>query len=207
MDSMCFEMKRAHLRGVGITNLLLKRREVPMTAARFDLMHAVVMFAARKKGPVQVTLVQLLGCGKSTVSRLLKALEEKGFVKRERAEEDRRYKRVTVTEKGLEVLHRAAACTLHDERVKHRVDLATAEAHLGREEADRKREELSEGLTRWRWVMGDWAPKPDPWTRLREAGREDPLATPRAPRAEPEAHLLLLEAGTPREATGDAAGG
>jgi len=182
MDSMCFEMKRAHWRGVGITNFLFKARQLPITAARFDILHAVVMFSPQK-GPVQVTLTRMLGCNKSTVSRMLKALEAMGFVKRVRAEEDRRYKRVTVTKEGMEALQEAAAVTLHDEKVKHRVDLATAEAHLGRWQAEEKRKELSAALTRWRWVMGDWAPKPDPWTYLRAEGGEDPLATARTPRA------------------------
>jgi len=184
MDSMCFEMKLAHWRGVGITNFLLRRREVPMTAARVQLMHTIVMFSP-SKGPVQVTLRQLLGCAASTVSRMLKALEEMGFVKRVRVAEDRRYKRVTVTEEGMAVLKDAAAYTMHDENVKHRVDLATAEAHLGSKQAARRRAALSAGLTRWRWVMGDYGMKPDPWTRLREAGAEDPLAKPRPPRERP----------------------
>jgi len=206
MNSMCFEMKLAHWRGVGVTNFLLKRQEVPMTAARFQLMHTVAMFS-REKGPVQVTLKRILGCAPSTVSRMLKALEKMGFVKRVRVPEDRRFKRVTVTEEGMAVLHEAAAYTMHDEKVQHRVDLATAEPHLGRKQARRKRRLLSAALTRWRWVMGDEAMKPDPWTRLRHAGAEDPLATPRAPRettSEPElpTPALLPATAAPTEADG-----
>jgi len=185
MDSICFEIKRAHWGGVGVTNFLLRRRGVAMTAARFDLMHAIVMFSP-VRGPVQVALKQLFGVAASTVSRMLKGLEGLGFIRRVRDVEDRRYKRVTVTPAGMEVLREAAWYTVHDEKVKRRVDLALADARLDENEAQAKREELSAALTRWRWVMGDTAAKPDPWTVMRgKKVEEDPVSRPLPPPEEP----------------------
>jgi len=182
MDSMCFEMKRSHWRGVWLTNFYLQKRGgVPLTAARFDLMHTIVMFPDRR-APTQEALRRMLGVASSTVSRMLDALEELGFVTREPAEGDGRANCVRVTEEGMSVLQDGAWWTLHDPTVQHRVDLAIAEPHLGREDAQRKREELSDALTRWRWVLEDGAMKPDPWSVLVARGAVDPLATPRAPR-------------------------
>jgi hypothetical protein len=62
-----------------------------LTAARFDLLFALGEY---RRGLLQSSLLRVLGVGRTTVSRMLGALEKLGLVKRTVVKRDRRRKRV-----------------------------------------------------------------------------------------------------------------
>lgn len=67
---------------------------------------SIMPLLAQKPGITQKELAEILGVQSASVSEVLRKLERKGFVKREKAEQDRRSVRVTLTEAGWEHLNR-----------------------------------------------------------------------------------------------------
>jgi DNA-binding MarR family transcriptional regulator len=109
MNGIFFAMKRA-FHGV----LRVTRRPLQLcglTAARFDMMYAVLQ-VQRKPGspyaPSQRELQQALGVSAPTVSRMVRSLEELGYVMRERPKYgDKRLWIVSLTAKGMECIRYA----------------------------------------------------------------------------------------------------
>jgi DNA-binding MarR family transcriptional regulator len=88
-------MKRAYHSTLRITRAALT--EMGLTAARFDMLFALHEY---RRGLLQGSLLRVLGVGRTTVSRMLAALEKLGFVKRTVVKRDRRRKRVELTSLG-----------------------------------------------------------------------------------------------------------
>ncbi|MGN0976843.1 MAG: MarR family winged helix-turn-helix transcriptional regulator [Faecousia sp.] len=65
----------------------------------------LMTLVARKPGITQKELAEALGIQPASVSEVLYKLERKGFVTREKAEQDRRSIRVTLTEEGQQHLN------------------------------------------------------------------------------------------------------
>lgn len=95
MHPMFFGIKRVHLRTLAVSRTLLA--EFLLTPARFDLMRVVELHS---DGIVQRNIQYLLGVSAPTVSRMLKALELLGMIRRKRREADRRCVDVHITEVG-----------------------------------------------------------------------------------------------------------
>lgn len=95
MAPVFFGIKRTHLSVLGISRRFTL--EHGLTPARFDMMRIVDL---HRFGVGQSRIQDLLGVSAATVSRMLKALEELGFVVRERMLHDRRQRRVHITERG-----------------------------------------------------------------------------------------------------------
>jgi DNA-binding MarR family transcriptional regulator len=102
MNTTFFGLKRAFHGTLRLTRRALAR--LGLTAARFDLMYIVL-----KQGRfmVQRDLREALGVAAPTVSRMLASLEELGFVRRQRLEEDLRHRSITLTKAGRECIQRA----------------------------------------------------------------------------------------------------
>lgn len=66
----------------------------------------IMAVIAQRPGVTQKELAEILGVQPASVSELLIKLERKGFVKREKAEQDRRSVCVTLTQAGQEHLNR-----------------------------------------------------------------------------------------------------
>jgi DNA-binding MarR family transcriptional regulator len=96
MHSVFFGLKRAYHSTLHLTRKTLGK--MGLTAARFDLLFA--LHSSGKWGTRQSRLRRMLGVCASVVSRMLKALELLGYVKREREIGDTRQRRVTLTKKG-----------------------------------------------------------------------------------------------------------
>src|SRR5262249_434199 len=75
MHAGFFNMKMAHHRSLAVQRRALKEYEI--TTARFDFLFVLHNC---KGGCLQMDLVAALGCVKSNVTRLRKALEELGLV-------------------------------------------------------------------------------------------------------------------------------
>src|SRR5581483_6609271 len=69
-----------------------------LTPARFDMLY--VLYAGMGQWALQSTIRRLLGVTAPTVSRMLRSLEQLGFVKRMRCEVDKRDRVVELTELG-----------------------------------------------------------------------------------------------------------
>jgi DNA-binding MarR family transcriptional regulator len=103
MDDVFFGAKRVHL----AVNRWAARvlRAFGLTPARFDLMRLIYERGYRFS---QDSLRHRLGVARSTVSRMLRALEALGFVTREVDDSDRRTRMCTLTFEG----RRAAASVM-----------------------------------------------------------------------------------------------
>jgi DNA-binding MarR family transcriptional regulator len=104
MHNIFFVAKRAHW---GMQNTMRKplKKKFNITAARVDMLHVI----AKDEWPEQREqrrLVTMLGCVRSVVSRMLKAMEALGWVSREKADYDRRLKLVSLTKLGRRMLDR-----------------------------------------------------------------------------------------------------
>ena len=117
MHAIFFGMKRAFHGALRVTRRPL--RAVGLTAARFDMMHALLQRDAMMQ-PCGVPMRQSdlrreLGVTASVVSRMLKSLEALGLVTRRRPQwGDRRQRELSLTERGR-------ACIRHAERLLLRV--------------------------------------------------------------------------------------
>jgi DNA-binding MarR family transcriptional regulator len=95
MHSAFFSLKRAYHGTLRLTRTALT--EMGLTAARFDMLFALSEY---RRGLLQGSLLRVLGVGRTTVSRMLGALEKLGLVKRTVVKRDRRRKRVELTPLG-----------------------------------------------------------------------------------------------------------
>jgi DNA-binding MarR family transcriptional regulator len=96
MHAVVFGLKRAFHSTLRLTRKTLGK--IGLTAARFDLLFA--LHSRGKPGALQSELRRTLGVCASVVSRMLKALELLGYVKRERDRADARQRLVTLTNRG-----------------------------------------------------------------------------------------------------------
>jgi DNA-binding MarR family transcriptional regulator len=104
MNRTFFGLKRAFHSTLRLTRRVFAR--LGLTAARFDLLY-VVLKAGRFM--VQRDLREALGVAPSTVSRMLKSLEELGLLRREPLPEDLRHRSITLTQAGRERIDTALA--------------------------------------------------------------------------------------------------
>ena len=103
MHQIFFLAKRAHW---GCQNTMRRplKKKFQITAGRVDMMHAIVKWTT---GPTeQRGLAKILGCVRSVVSRMLKAMEKLGWIERQKAEYDRRLWLVSLTKAGARMLDR-----------------------------------------------------------------------------------------------------
>jgi DNA-binding MarR family transcriptional regulator len=109
MNAIAFGTKRAFHGFLRVTRKALA--SLGLTAARFDMMCAMFGSHDRLENAFElVTQRELraeLGVSASVVSRMVRALEVLGWVKRERCEEDRRTFWVELTDTGWECIRRA----------------------------------------------------------------------------------------------------
>ena len=138
---------------------------IGLTAARFDLLSALAGPRLQWGGAeAQFELVQTLGVSPPVVSRMLKALEKLGLVKRVRMDEDQRFKLVFLTKKGFALLCEARGIVLGPVRRlvekalsgRRRCSLPIARIHVGT---------VDGYLWRLRRGTGDVASVEYPWQR------------------------------------------
>jgi DNA-binding MarR family transcriptional regulator len=116
MHAVSFALKRAHLRAVAY-GLEVVERVRGMTPARFDLLYLlrrrvvadadVVVRDPLAPARSQSELCKDLGLHRSTVARMLKRLNELGWIKKTRSRTDRRTFDVALTRVGLRKIVRA----------------------------------------------------------------------------------------------------
>ena len=163
MHAIAFGSKRVFHGLLRVTRKPLSA--IGLTAARFDLLSALAGPRLQLGGAeAQVELVQALGVSPPVVSRMLKALEKLGLVKRFRMDEDRRFKLVSLTTKGFALLCEARGIVLGPVRRliekalsgRRRCSLPIARIHVGT---------VDGYLWRLRRGTGDVASVEYPWQR------------------------------------------
>jgi len=110
MHPIFFSVKRVHLEAVRFIDEIMGY--TGLTPARFDLMR---ILEVHSHGMVQGTVAWLLGVSAPVVSRMVKALEERGYLTRTRLERDKRCLLVALTERG-KLLLRTATSAVASER-------------------------------------------------------------------------------------------
>ena len=96
MHFMTFALKRAHLRAIAFVRPWLAHTAI--TPARYDILH--LLHEHRLRPLRQTALKHALGISAATLSRMLKRLEELGFITRSPSPRDRRAKNVALTAGG-----------------------------------------------------------------------------------------------------------
>jgi DNA-binding MarR family transcriptional regulator len=104
MDTILFSLKRAFHKSVAFGKQIL--RHFGLTPSRFDILY-ILGGSDSALGSYQCDIRRMLGIAGSTLSRMIDALEELGFVTRSRAIYDRRKCTIRLTEKGLRTIRRA----------------------------------------------------------------------------------------------------
>jgi DNA-binding MarR family transcriptional regulator len=108
MHFVAFAIKRAYLRGLSVARPVAE--SVGLTPARFDLLYA--LYGRYDNARAQSELRRLLDVARPTVSRMVRRLEELGFVTRTRHYGDRRTLLVRFTAWGLRRFDRALRVVL-----------------------------------------------------------------------------------------------
>ena len=119
MHQIFFLGKRSYW---GIQNKLRRplKDKFDITPARVDMLYAIQR--SRCAEPVVVEqrrLTEKLGVTRSVVSRMLRAMEGLGWIRREKAEYDRRMWLVWLTDQGQELLDRVMRAFVKSGRVAH----------------------------------------------------------------------------------------
>ena len=172
MHAIFFGLKRAWHGSLRVTRHALAA--LGLTAARFDLLYAI------GKNPIatQRELRLILGVNRTTISRLLGALENLGLLTRTRVQHgDRRTKHVDLTEKGRRRVRIAVGRMIRTGAAKlaldcglagqERENAATGEVQAGawfdEEESFRACGALESHLVNLRSSYGDFATLVYPW--------------------------------------------
>ncbi|MEO7113762.1 MAG: MarR family winged helix-turn-helix transcriptional regulator [Polyangiaceae bacterium] len=99
MHYLTYSFKRAHHEGLKLLRPIAARHD--LTPARFDILNTLLK---RRRGaticPYQVAIAETLRLCRSTICKMVKALEKAGFVKREEHYYDRRYRFLKLTAYG-----------------------------------------------------------------------------------------------------------
>src|SRR5579859_8237816 len=173
MNAIFFAAKRAFWSSVAVTRKMLHAVAPGMTAARYDMMFVIAgtpTKASSFRCNVNLTQSELrrtLGVSAPVVSRMLRSLEELGWVRRARPKYgDQRQRKLTLTDQGLEhllasfrlvarfakrLVHRALCGDRHGSRVAQFMAMDGAEAVL-----NGLRKYCGDTATLWYW----W-PSPD----------------------------------------------
>ena len=115
MHQLAFALKRAYYANLAVARATVIRdeRRPGLTPARYDLLQYLQRFGSR----LQSDLRRVLGVAKSTLSRMLRALEKHGWIVRERLPQDRRFKRVVFVEARTDALDVALDWERYDEAI------------------------------------------------------------------------------------------
>jgi DNA-binding MarR family transcriptional regulator len=107
MDRIFYGLKRAYHSTLRISRRDFK--EIGNTPARMDILHALYNRGRRWTPPIwQSLLRRIIGyTARSTISELLRELEDRLWVRRKRSKQDKRQVEVELTEKGRRALEAA----------------------------------------------------------------------------------------------------
>jgi DNA-binding MarR family transcriptional regulator len=156
MHRVFFGVKRLHWLLVKLSQTVIDLRGLLLTPARMDLLRVLHKY---RGGIARFKLVRLLGVSGPVVSRMLKALESRRWLTRERAEKNRRVVIVKATEDTLEVLDELEGHGKAAEKLVHRVFSSSKRASVRRREL----QILERFIVRARARMNDKAPFTHPW--------------------------------------------
>ena len=103
MHAILFGLKRTYWGSIARSRRPLHEHQPHLTAARFDMMHAIQQ-QGPKQSVLQSELRRVLGVCRPVVTRMLQSLMQLGWVVRTRSDVDRRTYAVRLTEAGAKVI-------------------------------------------------------------------------------------------------------
>ena len=98
-----------------------KLKDIPIKSGQHDFFYVI----SQNEGITQKELSSHLYIGKSTTAKAVKSLMNKGYIRREKDEKDKRFERLYLTEKGKEIAPRIKAIFM--ERVETTSNYLTKE--------------------------------------------------------------------------------
>jgi DNA-binding MarR family transcriptional regulator len=111
MNPIFFGAKRAFLSSVAVTRKTLRAIAPGMTAARYDMMFVIAgeptkqsLFKAFRMPVTQSELRKQLGVSAPVVSRMVRSLVARGWVRQSRVHCDKRQRSLALTEEGIAAL-------------------------------------------------------------------------------------------------------
>src|SRR4029079_14746747 len=156
MHTLFFALKRVHLMALELSRAMLGT--ALLTPARFDMLRIVHVNDLDGAGVPQSNIRLLLGVSAATISRMLKALEARGLIVRERLARDARCLVIHLSGLGRVIMDAAMALLIDSGVIDSQLDEI---AHPFPERVDA----LGELLTFFRDGLEDPAPFPHPWRR------------------------------------------
>lgn len=159
MHAIFFGTKRAFHGVLRITRRLLQR--LGLTAARFDMLYAIQRSYGHSLR--QSDLRRRLGVTAPTVSRMVTSLEDLGFLRRTREDEDARQRLVVLTALGLKCIRRAIRVTIKSGYAELAVATAVTEDWFDWSSTFHATSELESALRRVRECFRDTATLYYPW--------------------------------------------
>jgi DNA-binding MarR family transcriptional regulator len=111
MNPMFFGAKRAFLSSVAVTRKTLRAIAPGMTAARYDMMYVIArepirqgMFKAFRMAVTQSSVRKRLGVSAPVVSRMVRSLVARGWVRQSSVDCDKRQRYLALTQEGIAAL-------------------------------------------------------------------------------------------------------
>ncbi len=170
MHAILFSMKRAHHAALAMTRPMLRR--VDLTPARFDMLFALFdeglsrwgRRAGLSRAIGQARLRTILGVCRMTVSRMIRALEALGLVRRWPVRRGGRRLMVQLTERGDEKVRRVVRDLLDPGPVDLAIDSLVAPASwFDDDEVLARKERLHDFVLTFLRQAGDTARLPYTW--------------------------------------------
>jgi DNA-binding MarR family transcriptional regulator len=118
MHAILFSVKRTFHKSVWFGRFLLK--DYCLTPSRFDILY--ILQSYRELPSLwQSRIREILGIRGPTLSRMIKALEQLGFIRRERSFLDRRQFEISLTKRGRETVIHAIRTIIRSGIIAHAV--------------------------------------------------------------------------------------
>ena len=107
MDQDKFEIYKSTMRKmlrIGRLHRTLFERNISQMGVHHSQHHLLMYIAKEKEIDSQKVIAEKFGITAAAVARTLKSLEAEGFIERTNVEDDSRYKKIVITEKGNDIV-------------------------------------------------------------------------------------------------------
>ena len=110
MEQDKFEIHKSTMRKmlrIGRLHRTLFERNISKMGIHHSQHHLLMYIAKEKEIDSQKVIAEKFGITAAAVARTLKSLEAEGFIERTNVEDDSRYKKIVITEKGNDIVQKS----------------------------------------------------------------------------------------------------
>lgn len=110
MDKDNFEIYKSTMRKmirIGRLHRTVFERNISKMGIHHSQHHLLMYIAKEKEIPSQKQIAEKFGITSAAVARSLKSLEAEGYIQRSNVEDDNRFKRIIITDKGREIIEKS----------------------------------------------------------------------------------------------------